>query len=52
MLDWERWAAATGIGFVVAAALGFLIVPDPPSVDEGSEFVLNFFTVNDSDVLW
>jgi hypothetical protein len=52
MLDWERWASATGIGFVVAAALGFLIVPDPPSVDEGSEFVLNFFSVNDSDVLW
>src|SRR5215210_7560275 len=48
----ERWAAATGIGFVLSAALGFLIVPDPPSVDEGSEFILNFFSLNDSDVLW
>jgi hypothetical protein len=52
MLSWERWASATGIGFAVAAALGFLIVPDPPAVDEGSEFVLNFFAVNDSDILW
>lgn len=52
MRSWERWAAGTGIGFVLAAALGFLIVPDPPSVDEGSEFVLNFFALNDSDLLW
>ena len=52
MLSWERWASATGIGFALAAALGFLIVPDPPAVDEGSEFVLNFFALNDSDILW
>jgi len=52
MRNWDRWAAATGIGFVVAAALGFLIVPDPPSVNAGSEFILNFFASNDSDVMW
>ena len=27
-------------------------VPDPPSADEGSEFVLNFVALNDSDLLW
>ena len=52
MRNWERWAAATGIGYVVAATLAFLIVPDPPSVDEGSEFILNFFAANDSDLMW
>ena len=52
MRSWERWAAGTGIGFVLASAIAFLIVPDPPSADEGSEFVLNFVAVNDSDLLW
>lgn len=52
MWDWERWAAATGIAFVVSSALAFLIVPDPPTADEGSEFILNFVAVNDSDLLW
>jgi hypothetical protein len=52
MLNWDRWAAGTGIGFVLAALIGFLIVPEVPSVDEGSEFVLNFFSLNDSDMLW
>ncbi len=48
----ERWGAATGIGFVLSSALAFLIVPDPPAADEPSEFVLNFFALNDSDILW
>lgn len=52
MLNRDRWAAGTGIGFALAGALGFLIVPDPPSVDEGSEFILNFFAANDSDIMW
>jgi hypothetical protein len=52
MREWERWAAATGIAFVVSSAIAFLIVPDPPSADEGSEFILNFVVVNDSDLLW
>jgi hypothetical protein len=50
--DWERLAAGTGIAFVIASAVAFLIVPDPPKSDEGSEFVLNFVAVNDSDLLW
>jgi hypothetical protein len=49
---WDRWAAATGIGFVVLTVLAFLIVPDPPAPDDGSEFILNFFIENDSDVMW
>ena len=49
---WNRVGAATGVGFVLCSAVAFLIVPDPPSADEGSEFVLNFFAENDSDVLW
>src|ERR671923_376609 len=52
MRTWERWASLTGVGFVLSSAIAFLIVPDPPSADDGSEFVLNFFSLNDSDVLW
>ena len=52
MWGWERWASATGIAFVLCSAVAFLIVPDPPAADEGSEFILNFVAVNDSDLLW
>lgn len=52
MWNWERWAAATGVAFVVSSGIAFLIVPDPPAADEGSEFVLNFVALNDSDLLW
>jgi hypothetical protein len=50
--SWERLAAGSGIGFVLASAIAFLIVPDPPTADEGSEFILNFVAVNDADLLW
>jgi hypothetical protein len=49
---WERLGALTGVAFVVCSAVAFLIVPDPPSAEDGSEFVLNFFAENDSDVMW
>jgi hypothetical protein len=52
MWSFERWSAGSGIGFVLASAIAFLIVPDPPTADEGSEFILNFFSLNDSDLLW
>ena len=52
MPGWERLAAGSGIGFVLASAIAFLIVPDPPTADEGSEFILNFVAVNDADLLW
>jgi hypothetical protein len=52
MFSWERWSAGSGIVFVLASAIAFLIVPDPPTADEGSEFILNFFATNDSDLLW
>lgn len=52
MRSLERWSAASGIAFVLSSAIAFLIVPDPPTADEGSEFILNFFSLNDSDLLW
>lgn len=52
MRRWERIGAATGVAFVLCSAVAFLIVPDPPSPDDGSEFVLNFFAENESDVMW
>lgn len=29
-IDWDRWAAATGFGFVASAVLGLLLVRDEP----------------------
>ena len=52
MRDWERWAAGTGIAFVLSSAIAFLIVPDPPTADEGSDFILNFVALNDADLMW
>ncbi|HEX7255176.1 MAG TPA: hypothetical protein VF236_04550 [Gaiellaceae bacterium] len=52
MGNWERWAAGTGIAFVISSAIAFLIVPDPPTADEGTEFILNFVALNDADLLW
>lgn len=52
MRTWEPWAAATGIGFVAAATIGFLIDPRPPMADEGRAEILDFFTQNASEIRW
>jgi hypothetical protein len=49
---WERWAAATGIGFVVAATIGFLIRPRPPTADETRAEILDFFMENAAEIRW
>ncbi|MGH3081987.1 MAG: hypothetical protein ACRDNH_12780 [Gaiellaceae bacterium] len=52
MYGWERWAAATGLGFVAAATIGFLIRPRPPAADETSAEILDFFVTNEAEIRW
>lgn len=49
---WERHAAATGIVFVVLAAIAFLLAPDPPKAHASIEEVSRWYFENDSRVLW
>ena len=52
MHTWERWAAATGLGFVAAATIGFLIRPRPPAADESGGEILDFFMRNEAEIRW
>ena len=52
MRPWQRWAAATGIGFVLAASVGFLIRPRPPMADETRAEILDFFMANEAQIRW
>jgi hypothetical protein len=52
MGTWERWTAATGIGFVLAASIGFLIHPRPPMADETRMEILDFFMANEAEIRW
>jgi hypothetical protein len=41
--DWDRWAAGTGVAYVVFAIVGFFFVPDPPQPSTSNEGLLAFF---------
>lgn len=48
---WERWAAATGIGFAVALVAGFAVAPTPPQLSDDAATIAAYFTDNQSAVL-
>jgi hypothetical protein len=41
--DWERWARAAGIGFVVFAVLAFVVGGETPSVGDPVEDVVSYY---------
>jgi Domain of unknown function (DUF4386) len=41
--DWERWAAGSGVAYVVLAIIGFFFVPDPPQPSTPNEQLLAYF---------
>lgn len=47
---WERWAAATGVAFVVLAVIGFVFAPDLPKTGASSDEILSWFRDNDTAV--
>ena len=42
-LNWERWARATGIGFVVMFILAFVVYGEPPKVNDSTAQIVSFF---------
>ena len=50
-VNWERWARAAGIGFVVAYIVGFIVLSEPPKVNASATDVVNFFDGDRSRVL-
>ena len=43
MRDWDRWAAGSGVVYVVLAIIGFFFVPDPPQPSTPNEALLAYF---------
>jgi len=54
MIDtrWERWAAASGVVFVVLAVVAFLFAYDSPTRGDTSEAILSYFNENDTAIAW
>ncbi|HEV8688566.1 MAG TPA: hypothetical protein VGQ84_14885 [Gaiellaceae bacterium] len=51
-MRWERWAAASGVAFVVLAVIGFLFAYDLPKAGSSGDEVLTYFRENDTAVTW
>lgn len=50
MRDWERWAAGTGVAYVVFAIIGFFFVPDPPQPSVSNEALLAYFAAKTEEL--
>jgi hypothetical protein len=50
-MNWERWARASGIGFVVLLIVGFLLFGDAPKVDASGSEVATFYSDHSGRVL-
>ncbi len=48
---WERWASATGIGFVAALLAGYAIAPRPPKLSDTAATFADYFVHNQSSIL-
>ena len=48
--DWERWAAAAGVAFVLLALIGFFLAPDPPGADASNAEVLTYFNDKEGEL--
>jgi hypothetical protein len=42
-VNWERWARASGIGFVVLFIVAFIILGNPPKVNDSTDEIVSFF---------
>jgi Domain of unknown function (DUF4386) len=48
--EWERWAAGTGVAYVVFAVVGFFFVPDPPQPTTSNEGLLAYFSTKTEEL--
>jgi hypothetical protein len=42
-MNWERWARASGIGFVVLFIVAFIILGETPKVNDSTDEIVSFF---------
>ena len=42
-VNWERWARASGIGFVVLFIVAFITLGEPPKVNDSTDEIVSFF---------
>jgi hypothetical protein len=50
-MNWERWARATGIGFVVMFIVSFVVYGEPPKVNDSAAQIASFFDGDRTRVL-
>lgn len=50
-VNWERWARAAGIGFVVLFVVGFIVAGETPTVTDPTEEVISYYDGNRGQVL-
>jgi hypothetical protein len=48
--EWERWAAGTGVAYVVLAIAGFFFVPDLPQPSTSNEALLAYFATKTEEL--
>jgi hypothetical protein len=48
--EWERWAAGSGVAYVVFAIIGFFFVPDLPQPSTGNEALLAYFAAKTEEL--
>lgn len=47
----HRWAPLTGVLFVIAGFLGFIIAGEPPDVDDSAQEIVDFYVDNDTTTM-
>src|SRR3990170_7154130 len=50
-VNWERWARAAGIAFVVLTVLAFIVGGEPPKVGDPAEDVVSYYDGERGQVL-
>lgn len=50
MREWDRWAAGTGVAYVVLAIAGFFFLPDPPQPSTSNEGLLAYFSTKTEEL--
>lgn len=50
-MNWERWARAAGIGFVVLTVASFIVGGEPPTVSDPAEEVVSYFDEERGQIL-
>lgn len=50
-MNWERWARATGVGFVVLTAAAFIVGGEAPTVTDSTEDLISYYDGDRGKVL-